>query len=178
MGAFFTCFFSIHSERTCMLADQFEILASGKLMQYKSIKVTTEDHTHGFPKLTRSSDTLSENRYTIFTSYIPYFLHLSSYHANFEGCLISSHKYPLLSMHFLLKTSCTYASHKMRVNSLAQGSSSPWLQTRTPSLQPVLPKCLKLLVCDVRAGEKVCSAKQHQRGCKTLISYVSLFYSL
>lgn len=31
-----------------MLSDQFEICASGKLMQYKSMKVTTEDHTMAF----------------------------------------------------------------------------------------------------------------------------------
>lgn len=105
-----------------MLADQFEICASGKMMQYKSTKVMTEDHTPGFPKLARSGDTLSENRYMMFTSHIPYFLPLSSYHswdASFDTCLISSHKHLLLSLLFLLQISCTYSFHKMKVDSLA-----------------------------------------------------------
>lgn len=45
-----------------MLADQIEICASGKLMQYKSVEVITEDNTCGFPKLARGGDALSENR--------------------------------------------------------------------------------------------------------------------
>lgn len=105
-----------------MLADQFGIRASGKLMQYKPMKVKAEDCTHGFPKLARSGDTLSKPRYIMFTSHIPYFLHLPSYDswdASFDTCLISSHKHLLLSMLFLLQISYTYSSHKMKVNSSA-----------------------------------------------------------
>lgn len=61
-----------------MLADQFEIQALGKLMRYKSVKVIVEDHTHGFPKPARTGDTLSENRFMMFTAHFPHFLPLSS----------------------------------------------------------------------------------------------------
>lgn len=60
------------------MADQFEIHALGKLMQYKSVKVIAEDHTHSFPKSARMDDTFSENRSMMFTSHFLYFLSLSS----------------------------------------------------------------------------------------------------
>lgn len=77
-GSFFAYLFSIHCERTCMLTDRFEMQALGKLMQYKSMKVITEDHTNGFPRSARTGDTFSENWFMLFTSHFSYFLSLSS----------------------------------------------------------------------------------------------------
>lgn len=49
-----------------------------KLIQYKSVKIIAEDHTHSFLKSARMGNTFSENRSMMFTSHFPYFLSLSS----------------------------------------------------------------------------------------------------